>query len=122
MDPERWTAPSKAMASAGKVIPIVFWDVRAIILIDYLQNGKTIYGEYYANLLERLTDEFKKKRPYFAKKKVLFHEDNAPALRWPKSTNWNSNCCPIHHTRQIRPPVTIIFTQTSQNGSEAKDF
>jgi len=33
---------------------------------------------YYANLLQRLSDEIKKKRPHLAKKKVLFHQDNAP--------------------------------------------
>lgn len=38
-------------------------------LIDYLQKEKTIKGEYeyYANLLQRLSE-----------KKVLFHQDNAP--------------------------------------------
>lgn len=56
----------------------VFWDVRGIIFIDYPQKGKTINGEYYVNLLQRLSDEIKKKRPHLAKKKVLFHQDNAP--------------------------------------------
>ena len=34
-------------------------------------------GEYYANLLQRLGDEIKEKRPHLAKKKMLFHQDNA---------------------------------------------
>ena len=34
-------------------------------------------GEYYANLLQRLGNEIKEKRPHLAKKKVLFHQDNA---------------------------------------------
>src|SRR5436190_22178427 len=63
---------------AGKVMASVFWDARGIIFIDYLQKGKTINGEYYANLLQRLSDEIKKKRAHLAKKKVLFHQDNAP--------------------------------------------
>ncbi|XP_014467559.1 PREDICTED: histone-lysine N-methyltransferase SETMAR-like, partial [Dinoponera quadriceps] len=41
--------------------------------------GKTINGEYYANLLQRLNEEIKQKRPHLAKKKVLFHHGNAPA-------------------------------------------
>ena len=56
----------------------VFWDDRGIISINYLQNGKTINGEYYAKLLERLSHEAKEKRPHLTKKKVLFHQDNAP--------------------------------------------
>ena len=82
---KQWTArgesaPKKAktIPSAGKVMASVFWDARGIIFIDYLQKGKTINGEYYANLLQRLSAEIKKKRPHLAKKKVLFHQDNAP--------------------------------------------
>jgi hypothetical protein len=51
----------------------VFWDARGIIFIDYLEKGQTINSEYYIALLERLNDEIKRKRPYFRKKKVLFH-------------------------------------------------
>jgi histone-lysine N-methyltransferase SETMAR len=49
-------APKKAktVKSAGKVMATVFWDARGIILIDYLEKGKTITGEYYASLLEQL--------------------------------------------------------------------
>ena len=73
-------APKKAktVKSADKVMATIFWDARGIIQIDYLQKGRTINGEYYASLLDRLSEEIKKKRPHFAKKKVLFHQDNAP--------------------------------------------
>jgi hypothetical protein len=40
--------------SAGKVMASFFWDAKGILLIDYLQKGKIINGEYYANLLNRL--------------------------------------------------------------------
>ncbi|XP_018346987.1 PREDICTED: histone-lysine N-methyltransferase SETMAR-like, partial [Trachymyrmex septentrionalis] len=69
---------AKTVLSAGKVMASVFWDARGIIFIDYLQKGRTINGEYYANLLQRLGDEIKEKRPHLAKKKVLFHQNNAP--------------------------------------------
>ena len=70
---------TKARAtSAGKVMASVFWNARGIIHIDYLQKDKTINGEYYGNLLQRLNDEIKKKRPHLAKNKVLFCQDNAP--------------------------------------------
>lgn len=69
----------KTQQSAGKILASVFWDARGIIFIDYLEKGRTITGEYYAALLDRLNNEIKKKRPHMAKKKVLFHQDNAPA-------------------------------------------
>lgn len=72
-------APKKAKAtlSANKVMATVFWDSRGIIHVDYLEKGKTINGEYYANLLDRFNDAVKEKRPHLAKKKILFHQDNA---------------------------------------------
>jgi histone-lysine N-methyltransferase SETMAR len=73
-------APKKAktVLSAGKVMASVFWDAKGILFIDYLQKGKTIKGEYYANLLNRLKTAIAEKRPGMNKKKVLFHQDNAP--------------------------------------------
>ena len=32
----------------------VFWDKEEIIMIDYLQKGKTINADYYTSLLEQL--------------------------------------------------------------------
>ena len=60
---------------------LVFWvfrDAHGIISINYFQKLKTINGDYYANLLQRLYDKIKEKQPHLAKKKVLFHQDNAP--------------------------------------------
>ena len=62
--------------SANKVMATVFWDVRGVIHIDYLQKG-IINDEYYTNLLERINEDLKKKRPHLAKEKVIFHQDNA---------------------------------------------
>ena len=39
---------------------------------------KTINSDYYMALLDRLSTEIDKKRPHMQKKKVLFHQDNAP--------------------------------------------
>ena len=72
-------APKKAktMKSAGKVMATVFWDARGIVHIDYLPSKHSIDGDYYAALLDRFNNILKKKRPHLAKKKVLFHQDNA---------------------------------------------
>ena len=61
-----------------KLMGLILWDAHGIIFIDYLQKGKIINGEYYGNLLPRLSNEIKKKCPHVSKKKVLFHQDNAP--------------------------------------------
>lgn len=83
---KQWTfrgesAPKKAKSvpSAGKVMATIFWDAKGIILIDFLPPRKTITGQYYSGLLDRFDAKLKETRPHLAKKKVLFHHDNAPA-------------------------------------------
>ena len=48
----------------------IFWDIHGIIFIDYKQTIK---------------DEIAKKRPHLKKKKVLFHQDNAPCHKSMKT-------------------------------------
>jgi len=55
---------------------IVFCDARSIIHIDYLPSKQTINGDYYTVLLDHFNNILKKKH-HLAKKKVLFHQDNA---------------------------------------------
>lgn len=51
----------------------VFWDAKGILLIDYLEKGRTITGEYYSNLYDQL-DRLKLN-------KTILHQDNAPAYK-----------------------------------------
>jgi len=50
----------------------VFWDPGGILFIDYLEKGETITGEYYSNLLTRLDEKIREKRPGLQKKKSPF--------------------------------------------------
>jgi len=49
----------------------VFWDTEGILYIDFLEKGKTITGKYYSNLLTRLDEKIREKRPGLQKKKQL---------------------------------------------------
>ncbi|XP_076182871.1 histone-lysine N-methyltransferase SETMAR-like [Ptiloglossa arizonensis] len=54
---ETWFEPVtsvRAQKSAKKVLASVFWDAKGILLVDYLQIGKTINSDYYSNLLDQL--------------------------------------------------------------------
>ena len=68
----------KMQTSAAKVLAGVFWDVQGILFIDYLEKERTINREYYIALLVHLKKEITKKQLQMNKKKVLFHQDNAP--------------------------------------------
>ena len=98
----------------------VFWDAHGVIFIDYLEKGRTITGAYYAALLDRSVDQIRKKRPHLKKKKILFmmtmHHLTHRTLHRQKSTNWVWNRFRIHRILQIRPPATIICSQTSRDG------
>jgi hypothetical protein len=74
---KQWTeagcsAPKKtrSVSSAGKVMASVFWDAEGILFIDYLEKGKTITGEYYSNLLTRLDEKNREKKPGLKKKNI----------------------------------------------------
>jgi histone-lysine N-methyltransferase SETMAR len=69
---------AKTVASAGKVIVTVFWDCEGIILVDYLEKGRTINAEYYSNLLKNdLREALKEKRPGKLDSRPLLQHDNA---------------------------------------------
>jgi len=57
----------------------VFWDAEGIFIIDYLEKGKTITGEYYSSLLTRLDEKIREKSLGLQKKKIIFHQNNAHA-------------------------------------------
>ena len=75
----------KTQQWAGKVMASVFWDAHGILFIDYLEKGKTINSDYYMELLDRLSAKIKKKWPHMQKKKVLFHQDDAPCHKFMKT-------------------------------------
>jgi hypothetical protein len=47
----------------------VFWDAESILLIDYLEKGQTITGEYYSIFLTRLEEKIREEGPGLQKKK-----------------------------------------------------
>ncbi|GBP20516.1 Histone-lysine N-methyltransferase SETMAR [Eumeta japonica] len=114
---ERGPKKAKQSLSANKVMATVFWDARGVIHIDYLEKGKTITSEYYSKLLDRFDVDLKQKRPHLAKKKELFHQDNA------RVHTCLATMAKIHELRyellphpayspDLTPPATIICCQT----------
>ena len=126
-----WTAAGescskrpKTQISAGKVLAFVFWDAQGIMFIDYLEKVRTINSEYYIALLVRLKEEITKKQPQMKKKKVLFHQDNAPchkpSQRWQNYMNCTSNCFCNHPILQIWSPATNGCLQISKECSRER--
>ena len=55
------------------------WDSQGVIMIDYLEQGRTINGAYYAAKMRRLRQEIARKRRGNLDRGVLLLQDNAPA-------------------------------------------
>ena len=69
----------KRVSSAGKVMVSVFWDTHGVIMIENLEQGRTINGTYYAAELVRCARILQKKRRGKLTGCVLLLQDNAPA-------------------------------------------
>ena len=69
----------KRVSSAGKVMASVFWNSLGVIMIDNLEQGRTINGAYYAAELRRLCQEIARKRRGKLIRGVLLLQANAPA-------------------------------------------
>jgi hypothetical protein len=68
----------KVAPSAEKIMATIFWDCQGILMIDYLNKGSTVTGEYYADLMHRLKDSIKMKRRGKLTQGVLLVHSNAP--------------------------------------------
>jgi histone-lysine N-methyltransferase SETMAR len=68
-----WKARSGS-AHRRELMLTVFWHHSGIILIDFLEKGRTINGEYYGHLIEKVRSKCRKPRglPHW------FQHDNAP--------------------------------------------
>ncbi|UYV73469.1 hypothetical protein LAZ67_10003549 [Cordylochernes scorpioides] len=73
------SAPKKAKVtiSAGKVMSIVFWDCKGVLLVDYLPPNTTVNAARYCKVLTKLRAAIKRKRPGLLSRKVLLVHDNA---------------------------------------------
>lgn len=82
----------KQTATAKKVMASVFWDSEGVLMIDYLQKGQTITGEYYASELRQLKEAIKQKRPGKLRAGVLLLQDNAPVHTAQVAVAEAANC------------------------------
>ena len=51
----------KRVHSAEKLIASIFWESQGVIMIEYLEHGRTINGAYYAGKLRWLPQEIARK-------------------------------------------------------------
>ena len=69
----------KVVQSAGKVMALVFWDADGILMVEFLQRGHTVTGQYCVTLLWQMWDHFSVKCCRTLTKRGLLHQNNIPA-------------------------------------------
>ena len=116
-----WTAAGESCSkrpntptSADNVFASVFWDTQGILLIDYLEKGRTVTSDYYTALLVRLKEEITKNRSQMKNKKCTFtkikHRVTSRSQRWQNYMN----CFCTDHNLKIWLLATAGCLQTSK--------
>jgi len=82
----QWKATSslrlkKARMSLSKFkgMLIVFFDIQGIVMAEMVPNGQTVNYQYYIEVLTKLREGVRRKRPELWRNMWILHQDNAPA-------------------------------------------
>ena len=95
--------PKKARQSRSHVksMLIIFFDCEGVVHYEFAPTGQTINKEYYVEVLKRLLDAVRIKRPHFwSSGDWLLHHENAPA----HSSNLVQQFLAKHKIVQLRQP------------------
>ena len=83
----------------------VFWSASGVLLVDYLEKGRTINSVYYCNLLQQVVNlqQPAQSRSGLNRRRVWFLHDNAP-IHTSHMTNASLNTLPL--TLLPHPPYS----------------
>ena len=71
---------ARQVRSNIKSMLIIFLDIRGIVHKEFVPPGQTVIGKFYCEVLRRLRENVRRKRPEILKNgNWLLHHDNAPA-------------------------------------------
>ena len=85
--------PKKLRQSRSKVKVnlIVFFDICGLVHHEIIPTVQTFNKEYYLDVLKRLSEKIRQKRPEMWKKNSwIFHDDNAPSHRAAMGTEFKA--------------------------------
>ena len=62
---EECPVKAKTRLLGGKVMATVFWDLKGVLLVDFLHARRTVNAAYYCDLLEKVRTACRSKRRVF---------------------------------------------------------
>jgi hypothetical protein len=82
-----WKTPSSSRIKKGRMskskvkrMMIVFFNIRGVIMIQWVPEGQTFIQKYYLEVLTKFREGVRTERPELWKEKSwILHQDNAPA-------------------------------------------
>lgn len=90
-----WKHPSsptprkfQSQQSAKKIMATVFWDAKDVLLVEFLPYGQTINAGGYCEVLDRLREAVRRKRPGRLRKGVIIQHDNATPHTAKLTKDW----------------------------------
>src|SRR3954469_8691334 len=70
----------RVQSLAGKVMATVFWDIKGVLLLDFLERNHTVTGQHYSDQLEeQLHPSIRSKRRGLLSKGVVLQHNNVRA-------------------------------------------
>ena len=100
-----------------KAMLIVLFDIQGIVMADPVPSGRTVNQQYYTEVLTKLLERVRRKRPELWRIGWILHQENAPAHSAFSVKQFLANKNPpptIHHTSLA---TTSISSQRSSQCS-----
>ena len=103
--------------SKFKAMSIVFFDIQGIVMAEWVPSGQTVNQQYYIEVLTKLCERVRIKRPELWRNGWILHQDNAPAHNALSVKQFLANkkslCLSTHPTLQTSLPATFTSSQRS---------
>jgi len=100
-----------------KAMLIVFFDIQGIVMAEWVPSDQTVNQQYYIEVLPKLRECVRRKRPELWGNGWILHQDNAPAHNALSVKQFVANktslCLRNHPTCQTSLPATSTFSQRS---------
>jgi len=68
----------RKLRSKFKAMLNVFFDIQSIVMAEWVPSGQTVYQQYYIEVLTKLRERVRRKRPELRRNGWILHQDNAP--------------------------------------------
>jgi hypothetical protein len=117
---------SRAEKYNFKVMLVEFFDDEGIVHREFVPTGTSVTAAFYVDVLTRLSESGRRKRPQNWKNDWALHHDNAPShMAMAVGSSWQKTTFRMCHTRpipQIPAPSDFWLFPTLKMGLRGRRF